>query len=166
MERQSWTIEELAGECGRTVRALRHFEDKGLLHGVGVAAVVSRRPGTDGGRRLTGSAADAGGRDATGGVVAIIHRRRYRGQPQGPDTVERAQRADNQPGLHLPLSIVIALAGLVSYDVPLSVFIAAVVLGLANSYRSRLGARRSDDSSTQPPDRGAGHQQRDHDVAG
>lgn len=37
----------------------------------------------------------------------------------------------------LPLSIVIALAGVVSYDVPLDVFIAAVVLALANRYRFR-----------------------------
>src|SRR5262245_65992476 len=34
MERQSWTIGELAAECGLTVRALRHFEDKGLLRAV------------------------------------------------------------------------------------------------------------------------------------
>lgn len=31
MDRQTWTIGELAAECGLTVRALRHFEDVGLL---------------------------------------------------------------------------------------------------------------------------------------
>jgi hypothetical protein len=37
----------------------------------------------------------------------------------------------------LPVSIVIALLGVVGYDVPLGVFIAAVVFGLATRYRFR-----------------------------
>lgn len=39
MHRDSWTIGELATECGLTVRALRHFEDKGLLR------PIDRTPG-------------------------------------------------------------------------------------------------------------------------
>jgi hypothetical protein len=37
----------------------------------------------------------------------------------------------------LPLSIVLAVLGLVGYDVPLDVFIAAVVFGLATARRAR-----------------------------
>jgi DNA-binding transcriptional MerR regulator len=40
---RTWTIGELAAECGLTVRALRHFEDAGLLGGIGR---------TSGGRRV------------------------------------------------------------------------------------------------------------------
>jgi hypothetical protein len=37
----------------------------------------------------------------------------------------------------LPMSIVVAVLGLVSYAVPLAVFIAAIVLALATRYRAR-----------------------------